>query len=371
MYSGFSRFLSVLSASAILLSACSPGAEAASVQPEDRQFFAMTTIMELKAYGTMSDAALDEAEDKIHDLDSLLSVGNKGSEVWQINHDEGGILSDDTAALTEASLNLYQETGGAFDFTIYPIMDLWGFTRLFDESQAEGAETEENTGALSENERLLDSVPTKDQISAVLPHVGSSKVSYDQTEKKLVLPGGTRIDFGGIAKGYASQQVMDIFKAHGLTGGLANLGGNIQICGKKPDGNPWRIGIEDPEDTSATIGILSLTSDAAVITSGGYERYLTDRNGKHYSHIIDPATGYPVDNDLSSVTIVCNDGTLADGLSTSLCVMGKDKAISFWKKHSDQFDMILLDTDRKITISEGLEDSFKADAFDVSIVKAG
>ena len=211
-------------------------------------------------------------------------------------------------------------------------------------------------------------MPTEDAISALLPLVDSSQVAFDEADGKLSLPEGVRIDFGGIAKGYTSQQVMDIFKDHGLTGGLANLGGNIQVCGEKPDGNPWRVGIEDPEDTSATIGVLSLTKDSTVITSGGYERYLVDQDGKHYSHIIDPKTGYPVENDLTSVSIICGDGTLADGLSTSLCVMGKAKAISFWKKHADQFDMVLLDTDRKITISEGLKDSFTAKGLDVTVV---
>ena len=377
--------------SMLISAALTPAAYAGeNEEPQTRQLFAMTTVMNLKAYGKDAGAALDEAEEKIRSLDSLLSTGTKGSEVWQINHDGGGTLSDDTATLTDLSLQLYQETNGAFDFTIYPIMKLWGFTEFFGESGDEtesstenapgheaSAQTEAETqteaaaDALSSSEHLISHVPTKAEIEALLPLVDSSKVIYDPETKKLTLPSGVQIDFGGIAKGYTSQAVMDIYQKHHLTGGLADLGGNIQVTGNKPDGSPWRVGIEDPADTSALLGILTLSEDSTVITSGGYERYLVDQDGKRYPHIIDPSTGYPVENDLSSASIICKDGALADGLSTSLCVMGKEKAISFWKAHSDQFEMVLFDTDQTITISEGLKDSFISDRYEIETVSAG
>ena len=377
--------------SMLISAALTPAAYAGeNEEPQTRQLFAMTTVMNLKAYGKDAGATLDEAEEKIRSLDSLLSTGTKGSEVWQINHDGGGTLSDDTATLTDLSLQLYQETNGAFDFTIYPIMKLWGFTEFFGESGDEtesstenapgheaSAQTEAETqteaaaDALSSSEHLISHVPTKAEIEALLPLVDSSKVIYDPETKKLTLPSGVQIDFGGIAKGYTSQAVMDIYQKHHLTGGLADLGGNIQVTGNKPDGSPWRVGIEDPADTSALLGILTLSEDSTVITSGGYERYLVDQDGKRYPHIIDPSTGYPVENDLSSVSIICKDGALADGLSTSLCVMGKEKAISFWKAHSDQFEMVLFDTDQTITISEGLKDSFISDRYEIETVSAG
>ncbi len=383
--------LSAMMASSMLISAAlAPDAYAGqNEEPQTRQLFAMTTVMNLKAYGEDAGAALDEAEEKIRSLDSLLSTGTKGSEVWQINHDGGGTLSDDTAALTDMSLQLYQETNGAFDFTIYPIMKLWGFTEFFGESEdetesgTEGApgreasaqteaesQTEAGADVLSSSEHLISHVPTKAEIEALLPLVDSSKVTYDPETKKLSLPSGVQIDFGGVAKGYTSQKVMDIYQKHHLTGGLADLGGNIQVTGSKPDGSPWRVGIEDPADTSALLGILTLSEDSTVITSGGYERYLVDQDGKRYPHIIDPSTGYPVENDLSSVSIICKDGALADGLSTSLCVMGKEKAISFWKAHNDQFDMVLFDTDQTITISDGLKDSFISDRYHIETISA-
>ena len=393
----------MLACSMLISAVLTPAAYAGqNEEPQTRQLFAMTTVMNLKAYGEDAGAALDDAEKKIRSLDSLLSTGTKGSEVWQINHDGSGTLSDDTATLTDLSLQLYQETNGAFDFTIYPIMKLWGFTEFFGESEDEtesvtensqrrgtsaqteaeaqtgtaaqapnAGQTEAAADALSSSEHRISHVPTKAEIEALLPLVDSSRVTYDPETKKLSLPSGVQIDFGGIAKGYTSQKVMDIFQKHHLTGGLADLGGNIQVTGNKPDGSPWRVGIEDPADTSALLGILTLSEDSTVITSGGYERYLVDQDGRRYPHIIDPSTGYPVKNDLSSVSIICKDGALADGLSTSLCVMGKEKAISFWKAHSDQFEMVLFDTDQTITISEGLKDSFISDRYEIETVSAG
>ena len=364
----------MLACSMLISAVLTPAAYAGqNEEPQTRQLFAMTTVMNLKAYGEDAGAALDDAEKKIRSLDSLLSTGTKGSEVWQINHDGSGTLSDDTATLTDLSLQLYQETNGAFDFTIYPIMKLWGFTEFLRGTSAQteaeaqtgtaaqapnAGQTEAAADALSSSEHRISHVPTKAEIEALLPLVDSSRVTYDPETKKLSLPSGVQIDFGGIAKGYTSQKVMDIFQKHHLTGGLADLGGNIQVTGNKPDGSPWRVGIEDPADTSALLGILTLSEDSTVITSGGYERYLVDQDGRRYPHIIDPSTGYPVKNDLSSVSIICKDGALADG------------AISFWKAHSDQFEMVLFDTDQTITISEGLKDSFISDRYEVETVSA-
>ena len=113
-------------------------------------------------------------------------------------------------------------------------------------------------------------------------------------------------------------------KRTGLTSGLVNLGGNVQALGTKTDGSNWRVAVQSPDDTEDYLGVLSI-QDKAVITSGGYERYF-EQDGVTYHHIIDPKTGYPAENGLVSVTIVSSDGTLADGLSTSLFIMGEEKS---------------------------------------------
>ena len=146
---------------------------------------------------------------------------------------------------------------------------------------------------------------------------------------------------------------------------MVTLGGNVQVLGKKPDGSLWKVGIQNPIGEDEYLGVLR-TSDKAVITSGGYERNFT-KNGKTYHHILDPSNGYPANNGLTSVTIISSDGTLADALSTSLFVMGKDKSIDFYKKTNYDFDFILYTSNDKLIISEGIKDNFSSD-LDIKVV---
>ena len=301
-----------------------------------RDVFAMDTYMTVKAYGSNGDAAVDAAVDEINRLDALLSTGKKDSEIGQINANNGGQLSEDGAVLMERSLELYKSTNGAFDVAIYPVMKAWGFT----------------DGNYQ--------VPDADTLKATLELVDPSLIDYDkETSTVSFKKDGVQIDLGGIAKGYTSSRIMDIYKEKGVTSGLVNLGGNAQVFGTKPDGSLWRVAVQSPDSEDEYLGVLE-TKDKAIITSGGYERYF-EKDGVTYHHIIDPSTGYPADNGLISVTIVSADGTLADGLSTSLFVMGKDKAIDYWRAHSDEFDMILLTDDEKLYVSEGIKDSFTSD----------
>lgn len=301
-----------------------------------RDVFAMDTYMTVKAYGSNGDAAVDAAVDEINRLDALLSTGKKDSEIGQINANNGGQLSEDGAVLMERSLELYKSTNGAFDVAIYPVMKAWGFT----------------DGNYQ--------VPDADTLKATLELVDPSLIDYDkETSTVSFKKDGVQIDLGGIAKGYTSSRIMDIYKEKGVTSGLVNLGGNAQVFGTKPDGSLWRVAVQSPDSEDEYLGVLE-TKDKAIITSGGYERYF-EKDGVTYHHIIDPSTGYPADNGLISVTIVSADGTLADGLSTSLFVMGKDKATNYWKAHSDEFDMILLTDDENLYVSEGIKDSFTSD----------
>ena len=148
---------------------------------------------------------------------------------------------------------------------------------------------------------------------------------------------------------------------------MVSLGGNVQLYGAKADGSSWRVAIEDPNNLSGYAGILE-AKNRAVITSGGYERYF-EQDGKEYHHIIDPKTGYPADNGLKSVTIVSADGTLADGLSTSLFIMGKDRALEFWQAHSEEFDAVLIMEDGSIYITEGIENDFQTEQKSIIVRK--
>ena len=316
--------------------------KAESNEEASKDIFAMDTYMTVTAYGNQAQKAVDKAEAEIERLDKLLSTGNEESEIAKLNQTGSATLSEDAGYLVERALELNKETEGAFDIAIYPVMEAWGFP--------------------TQNYQ----VPTADTLESLLKLADASQIIYDEDTRKISFgQEGMKIDLGGIAKGYTSSRIMDIYKANNISSGLVNLGGNVQALGTKTDGSKWRVAVQSPDDTEDYLGILSV-EDKAVITSGGYERYF-EQDGKTYHHIIDPKTGYPAENGLTSVTIVSKDGTLADGLSTSLFIMGKDKAIEFWKAHSDEFDTILLTDEGKLYVTEGIKDDFSTE-MDMEII---
>ncbi len=151
---------------------------------------------------------------------------------------------------------------------------------------------------------------------------------------------------------------MQVFRDQGVTSGIVSLGGNVQALGHKPDGSNWRVAIQDPRDQSENFLVLEI-AEQAVITSGGYQRYF-EEDGKTYHHIIDPRTGYPADSGVLSMTIVSADGTLADGLSTSLFIMGPEKAEEYWRAHSDEFDAVWMTDDGSVYLTKGLENCYES-----------
>lgn len=309
-----------------------------SSQEYTSDVFAMDTYMTLTAYGENAQEAVEAGIAEIQRLDDLLSTGKDTSEVAQINANGGGVLSEDTDYLVKRALDIYQSTNGAFDISIYPVMQLWGFT----------------TGNFA--------VPSESDLAAKLALVDAGKIilSEENGQTSISLPEGMEIDLGGIAKGYTSRRVMDVMKSYGIKSAVINLGGNAHVLGNKTDGSQWKVGIQDPEDENGYLGGVSVT-DKAIITSGGYERYFVDKDtGVKYHHIIDPKTGYSANNGLISVTIVSADSTLADGLSTSLFVLGTEDAITYCEEHcaEDGFDAIMEDEDGKLYITDGIYDDF-------------
>ena len=309
-----------------------------SSQEYTSDVFAMDTYMTLTAYGENAQEAVEAGIAEIQRLDDLLSTGKETSEVAQINANGGGVLSEDTDYLVKRALDIYQSTNGAFDISIYPVMQLWGFT----------------TGNFA--------VPSESDLAAKLALVDAGKItlSEENGQTSISLPEGMEIDLGGIAKGYTSGRVMEVMKSYGIKSAVINLGGNAHVLGNKTDGSQWKVGIQDPEDENGYLGGVNVT-DKAIITSGGYERYFVDEDtGVKYHHIIDPKTGYSANNGLISVTIVSADSTLADGLSTSLFVLGTQDAISYCKEHcaEDGFYAIMEDEDGKLYITDGIYDDF-------------
>ncbi|MCD8363366.1 MAG: FAD:protein FMN transferase [Lachnospiraceae bacterium] len=298
------------------------------------QILAMDTVMSFTAYGRNAEAAVEAAVEEVERLDALLSTGSATSEVSCINANGGGTLSEDTQAILEEALTIYEETGGLFDVTVYPLVELWGFY----------------SGEYH--------VPTEEELKEALAYVDASAIRLDGDQ--VWLGEGQRIDLGGIAKGYTSARIMEIYEEYGVTSGMVSLGGNVQTLGTKPDGSDWRIGIQDPDgETGSILGALPVV-DKAVITSGGYERYF-EEDGNTYIHILDPRSGCPADSGLISVSIVSENGMLADALSTALYLMGLDEATEYWRAHADEFDAIFVTEDREVYVTEGIGGAFEMD----------
>jgi len=287
--------------------------------------------MTFTAYGTDAEPAILAAEDKIRELEELWSVTDKNSDVYAVNHSSGQTVTVDwkTAELLSYALDMAEETNGALEPTIYPVLTAWGFT------------TGENR------------VPAETELAELLEKVGYDKVELNNDQIQME-PGGM-IDLGAVGKGYAGDEAAQILRERGITAALLDIGGNIQAIGTKPDGSDWRVGLKDPF-SGGVLGIIQV-SDVAVVTSGNYERFFIGEDGKVYGHIIDPATGHPVENGIASVSVIASEGKLCDALSTALFVMGLENAQDYWRQRRN-FEMILIMEDGDIYLTEGIRDSF-------------
>lgn len=305
-----------------LAALCGCGA-AEKTNKETSTVYAMDTVMSLTAYAPedypdyTAGAGLEAAEAEIRRLEAQLSVTDEDSQIYSFNHGDGDALSIESARLAAEALFHAQVTEGAYDPTVYPLMECWGFY----------GET--------------PSVPEEAALQEALGSVG-----YEQAEiidRKVYLPEGFGLDLGGIAKGYTADRVLETLRNCGIETAVISLGGNVAFMGQKPDGTLWSIGIENPDKSGTYLGTLQFAGgDQHVVTSGGYERNF-EEEGVTYHHILDPETGYPAESELLSVTIAAGTGAMADAFSTALFVMGLEEAIEFWKTSTWGFDMVLYD----------------------------
>lgn len=310
---------------------------------EKAEFFAMDTYMSVTAYGEGAQKATELAKDEVQRLDQLWSVTDEKSEIFAVNGGGDTTVNGETAELISFMLEMAKRTDGALEPTLYPVVKAWGFT---------GGENR---------------VPSGEEIQELLKNVGYEKVTV--RGNTVTVPDGVMLDTGAVGKGYASDKAAEILKKNGVDSVLIDLGGNIMLIGRKPDGKEWKIGVRDP-DGDGVVGVIS-ASNCAIVTSGAYERNFTAADGTVYGHIIDPKSGVPVDNDILSVTVIASEGRLCDALSTALFVMGKDGAVEHWRDHKD-FEMIMLCKDGQAYVTEGIADRFEAEEeLTVNIISSG
>ena len=316
-----------------LLLSLPAGCQVEDVEEESR-IFAMDTVMTLTYHGQDRESgreAIEEGVAAVYELEDLLSATAPDSEISALNEAGQAHLSPDTAQLLSAALELCALTGGALDITAYPAVEAWGFT----------------TGEYR--------VPNQAELEELGDRIDYTRVSLDQESASL--PDGMKLDLGAVAKGYTADRLAKLAQERDITSALLDLGqSTILALGAKPDGSPWRIGIQDPQG-EGYLGVLELEGQA-MGTSGGYQRYF-ERDGVRYWHIMDPATAAPARSGLLSVTVVSPSGLACDGLSTALFVMGLERGTQFWRNHPElEFEALFILEDGSLALTSGLKDSF-------------
>ncbi|WP_422444460.1 FAD:protein FMN transferase [Thermoanaerobacterium sp. DL9XJH110] len=311
------------------LTSCSRGTPE---KPLTKTNFLLDTMIQITAYGPEAQRAIDEAFDRINDIQKKMTVNGQDSEVIEINKKAGiGFqkVSPDTFYVIKKGLYYSEESHGRFDITIGPLVKLWGIG----------------------TDRAR--VPSQNEIKEALKLVNYKDVVLKESENSVMLKRPhMAIDLGAIAKGYAADEVVRILKENGIKSAAADLGGNIYVVGKKPNGLPWKIGIQDPFEPRGNTFATVEVADKTLVTSGVYERFF-EKNGKRYHHILDTSTGYPVENGLVSVTIISDSSIDADGLSTTVFALGLKEGMSFVER-TPNIEAVFVTGDRRVYTSSGI-----------------
>ncbi|NLY30756.1 MAG: FAD:protein FMN transferase [Firmicutes bacterium] len=296
----------------------------------------MDTSIEIRIFG--SKRTLEAAFKRIQEIDELMSRTRKGSDIYKVNQQAGGEwvkVSADTFHVIETALRFAETTGGLFDPTITPLVELWGIGT--GNPQIPDQEAIEQAKGLVDYRRV-DLAPSSRRVRLTQPGMG--------------------LDLGAIGKGYAADSVAQLLRERGVESALLNLGGNVYVIGGKPDGTPWRIGIQDPFSDRGTHVTILEVRDTSIVTSGPYERFFI-RNGKRYHHILNPETGYPADTGLASVSIISPSSITADALSTSVFLLGLEKGLALLEEMED-VEAMLITNDRKVYLTSGLKQQVKS-----------
>jgi thiamine biosynthesis lipoprotein len=300
---------------------------------------AMGTIMTHKAFGEHAEECLAAVREEVDRLEKTLSRFLPESDISRINRSAGiqcENVSFDTCEVLSQAVEFSRKCQGCFDVTIGPLVSLWA------------------------GYRNASIAPDDASIRRVLPLVNYHELIVDPWKMTAGLRKvGQSIDLGGIGKGFAGDRILEVYQDYGITSAYSNLGGNVVTLGTKPDGSPWHVGIQHPRQEKRLIGSVSVIGQS-VVTSGDYQRYFTDRQGKRHHHILNPYTGYPAGSGLISVSIVTENSLAADALSTILFVSGIEEGHEILRSipHSEA---ILVTSDLQIYVTKGLRTRFQAD----------
>lgn len=304
----------------------------------NKDIFLMDTIINLKYSGKNSKKAMNESLDKLNEINNSMSLSNKKSTIFKINENAGikGIEVD-SGFLKVVNTALYygRLSQGAFDISIRPIDKLWGIG--------------------SKNERI----PSNDEISKNLKLVNYQNVITNNFNSTVFLKDkDMSIDLGGIAKGYAADELVSILKKNNLDSALINLGGNLYVYNKSEESKPFNIGIQDPKDENGQTFATLKVKNKSIVTSGNYERYFI-KDGKRYHHIMDPKTGKPAESGIISSTIISDKSIDGDALSTATFILGVKRGTELINS-LEGVDAIFVTNDNNVYTTSGISsDNFK------------
>lgn len=267
----------------------------------------------------------EKIDNRLQAINQSMSTYLPDSEISRFNaiRDTRGKLavSDDFLQVMLAARDIYEKTGGAWDGTVKPLLNLWGF------------------GNTRQTHQVPDDAEIKEQIRGVgFQHIGIFPEGYLQKKKSILT-----LDLASIAKGYAVDQVSSLLQASGMENFLVEIGGEVFAAGFRKDGQPWRVGINRPSTSASITEVYQVVPlhNRAMATSGDYRNYFEDK-GKRFSHIIDPRTGYPVNNGVVSVSVVADSCMLADGLATAIMVMGREHGMTLINSLNDVEGFIIV-----------------------------
>lgn len=324
----YKKFTALATAAMLLMTGCS-----GLPKERDSQTYTDTlfdTVISVQILDSVDEEVLKGCETLCKKYDAMFSRTNEDSEISRINS-AGGVpveVSDETVKLIKKGIYYSELSGGAFDITIAPVVNLWDF-------QAE------------------DPVPpSPEDAAAAAGHVNYKNIVISDNKVSLSDP-EAGIDLGAIAKGYIADRLKDYLEKQGVKHALINLGGNVLALGTKLDGSDYNIGIQKPFDESGNPVTSVRISDQSVVTSGIYQRYFK-KDGTIYHHILDPATGYPCKNNLYSVTIITDSSLTADALSTTCFLLGYDRGMKLIDQ-LDNVDAVFITDDNEIHYSSNFQ----------------
>lgn len=304
----------------------------------ERDGFLMDTVIRISLYDTRSEKTLQDLADQVFSymlsIEKEVSMHMKSSDPERLMETAGKdtmiSINDDTENVLKTALAIAYQTHGAFDVTIGPLKEIWGF----------------------ENGDYR--VPDTSEVNTYL-RLGNFKNIKLESHKACITSPGLGIDLGGIAKGYILDKAVQWLENNGVKAGLVEAGGDLRVFGPHPNHVSWRIGIQDPrKERGSLVGVIAV-KDQSVATSGDYERFFI-KDGVRYHHILDPKTGFPSHNAVS-VTIIAPQAILADAYATAVFVMGPEKGIALLNQLPDIEGLVIYDDAGKLShaMSKGAE----------------